>query len=152
MYFGRGKNKIQDLYSIHDVYDYYTDGVEETYKVEFELYKEVVSAFYKEIMYEVLNNGYEFKFPFRLGSLHIIKRKIKINGLTRFGIDWVETVKLKKRVYHLNPHSKGFVDRFKWEKHNALVPNLYFYKFVASRDNKRMLAKIIKGRKSDYFE
>jgi hypothetical protein len=151
-FFGRGKNKIQDLEGIRKVYNYYISKNANIYAVNYDVYKKILYTYYKEMMSDILKLGYELKLPCRFGSIHIIKRKVNIQKLDRFGIDWVETIKNKKVIHHLNLHSKRFVYRFKWEKENTLIPNLYFYKFVATRANKRELAKIIKNRQCDYFE
>jgi hypothetical protein len=151
-FFGRGKNKIQDLEGIRDIYNYYVLKNSDIYIIDYNIYRDILRSYYKEVMSDILKLGYEFKLPFRFGSLHIIKRKINIQKLDRFGIDWVETIKNNKVIHHLNLHSKRFVYRFKWEKENTLIPNLYFYKFVATRANKRELAMIIKNKQCDYFE
>lgn len=153
MYFGRGKNKIQDLRGLSDMYNYYVERFDnDLYKVDFKIYKEIINKYFKAIMQDILYKPYKLKIPHRLGGIRIIKRKVNINKLTRFGINWPETVKHNKIIYHLNSHSKNYIYRFKWEKENSITPNLYFYKFVPSRQNKRELAKIIKNRECDYFE
>ena len=153
MYFSRGKNKIQDLSKMQDLYDVYKVNHEDNtpYNISYEIYRHVLVDYYKAIMNEILN-GYRYKLPHRLGSIVVTKRLVNIRKLTNHGIDWVESVKNKKVVYHLNAHSKNYIYRFMWHKENTLVPNLYFYKFVASRSNKRALAQIIKNKQCDYFE
>lgn len=153
MYFSRGKNKLQGLHNMLDSYNYYLGRVKDNsaYEVEYSVYREIIVKYYKQIMQEILH-GYEFHLPYRFGYVGIIKRKINIHSLSRFGIDWIESVKNKKVIYHLNSHSKNYVYRFKWTKDNTIIPNLYFYKFVASRENKRELARIIKNRECDFFE
>lgn len=153
MFFSRGKNKIQDLAGVTDSYKFYTDRYKdnELYNINYELYKKLVVEYYTAIMGEIFN-GYRYKLPHRLGYLYITKRLVNVRKLTNHGIDWVESVKNKKVIYHLNSHSKNYIYRFMWHKENAVVPNLYYYKFVASRTNKRALAQIIKNRQCDYFE
>jgi hypothetical protein len=154
MYFGRNKNKIQGLHGIHDIYDFYFSKLKgnELYDVDYKIYRDIINKYFYVISKEILYGAYEMKFPHRLGSLRIIKRKVDINKLTKFGIDWVETVKNHKVIYYLNSHSKNYIYRYKWIKGNMTTPNLYFYKFVSSRANKRELAKIIKSKQCDYFE
>jgi len=154
MFFSRGPNKIKNLHTLKDIYDFYliSVGENELYKVSFKTFKNIITKYYLAILDDILYKGVEYKLPYRLGQIRIIKRKININNLTRFGIDWVESVKHGKQIYHLNNHSRGFVYRFKWIKQNALIPNLYFYKFVPSRMIKRKLAQVIKNKQCDYFE
>jgi hypothetical protein len=153
MFFSRGRNKIQDLAKMQDLYEVYTYNHEgnDLYDISYKMYRDVLVDYYKAIMNEVLN-GYRYKMPSRLGYLYVTKRLVNVRSLTKHGIDWVESVKNKKVIYHLNTHSKNFIYRFKWHKENSVIPNLYYYKFVASRANKRELAKIIKNRQCDYFE
>jgi hypothetical protein len=154
MYFGRGPNKIKDLHTLKDVYSFYIESVgsNEIYKVEFKVFKSIIEEYYLQVVDDILYKGREYKLPYRLGRIKIVKRKVDVNNLNRFGIDWVESVKNKKQIYHLNNHSRGFVYRYKWEKTNSLVPNLYFYKFVPTRTIKRKLAYIIKHNECDYYE
>jgi len=153
MFFSRGKNKIQDLAKMQDLYDVYTYNHEnnDLYTTSYKTYKSILVDYYKSMMNEVLN-GYRYKLPSGLGYIYVTKRLVNVRNLTRHGIDWVESVKNKKVIYHLNNHSKNYIYRFKWYKENSIIPNLYYYKFVASRANKRELAKIIKNRQCDYFE
>ncbi len=154
MFFSRGPNKIQNLHNLKDIYKYYLSslGDNELYKVDFKVFKSIIVTYYLQVLNDVLYKGVEYKFPYRLGRLRIVKRKIDINRLNRFGINWVESVKHNKQIYHLNNHSRGFVYRFYWSKENTVVPNLYYYKFVPSRMLKRQLAQIIKNKQYDYFE
>lgn len=153
MYFSRGKNKIQDLAGVIDSYNFYIGKYKDNrlYNIKYKLYKNLIVDYYTSIMNEIFR-GYRYKLPHRLGYLYITKRLVNIRKLTNHGINWVESVKNKKVVYYLNSHSKNYIYRFMWRKENTKVPNLYFYKFVASRTNKRNLAQIIKNRQCDYFE
>jgi len=154
MYFSRGKNKIQGLHNLRDVYKFYIESIgdNELYKVDFKTFKKIITTYYLRMLDDVLYKGVEYKFPYRLGKIRVIKRKVDVNNLNRFGIDWTESVKYNKQIYHLNNHTNGFVYRFKWIKENTNVPNLYFYKFVPSRMIKRKLAQVIKNKLCDYFE
>lgn len=154
MFFGRSKNKIQGLYNLSSIYKYYLSNTKgnKLYDVDYKIYRGIIEEYYSKMILEIIEKTYELKLPYRFGSIQIIKRKVDVNNLTRFGLNWVESVKNKKQIYHLNNHSKGFVYRFKWNKENSLIPNLYFYKFVPSRTNKRKLAFAIKNKLCDYFE
>jgi hypothetical protein len=154
MFYSRGKNTIQGLHNLKDIYKFYLTSVgdNELYKVDFKLFKFIVTSFYSQLADDIIYKGVEYRFPYRLGKIKVVKRKVDVNNLNRFGINWVESAKYHKQIYHLNPHSNGFIGRIKWEKANAVVPNLYYYKFTPSRTVKRTLAKAIKNRECDYFE
>ena len=153
-YFGRGKNKVQGVYAKRAMYDDYIKDkdVESAYYIPTTLYYKIIGEFYKKITDEILLNNKTFKMPYKLGTLRVCKTKVMLKYLTTFGVDWPATTELHKRVYHLNEHSRGYRYYFYWGKTRTYVPNLFFYRLVMSRTNKRRLAKLIKVNKYDYYE
>ena len=154
MFFSRGVNKIQNPYTIQDTYEFYIQdiGSNSIYYVDYNEYRDIVCDFYKTIVEDMLQRNVIFNLPFRLGTLSIIKSKLKLDRLNVHGVDWPKTVETGKYVYHLNEHSHGYKYTFYWNKKNKAVKNLYFYRLVPTRQNKRYLAKLIKSNKYDYFE
>jgi hypothetical protein len=154
MYFSRGKNKIENPYNIPDAYNFYISdiGNNEIYFVEESDYRKIVNDFYKSIMEGVLKKNVVFKMPFNLGNLRVVKSKISLDRLNILGVDWKQSVSNGKYIYHLNEHSRGYKYYFFWEKRGRKNKNMFFYRLVLSRTNKRMLAKLIKSNKYDYFE
>ena len=94
----------------------------------------------------------EFKMPYRLGTLRIKKKKMNYSKKNKLKINWLETNKHKKVIYHLNDHTDGFNYRWFWSKINAVIKNKSVYSFQATRTNKRRLAGLLKNKKVDYFE
>jgi len=154
MFFSRGKNKVQDPYTIRDTYLFYIEdiGNNELYYIDYKLYRDIVCDFYKSMAEGILTRNISFKLPFNLGSLKVRKKKIALERLGILGVDWKKTVATGKYIYYLNEHSRGYKYFFYWEKRNRIVKNLFFYRFVLTRENKRYLAKLIKSGKYDYFE
>jgi hypothetical protein len=154
MYFLRGKNKIKDPYTYIDMYkEYIKDKPENSpYYVEYSFFVELCNYFYKRAMEKLLYENQPFVFPFSLGTLTILKIKVKSSDIRTMPIDWKNTVKYGKTIYHLNEHSRGFKYIFSWKKIDKKFENKYFYRLVMTRDNKRDLARIIKTNKCDYFE
>jgi len=154
MFFGRGKNKVQNPYTIRDSYLFYIEniGQNELYHVEYNEYRDIVCDFYKTIVESILRKNVIFKLPFNLGALRIGKKKVSLNRLGILGVDWKQTVITGKYIYHLNEHSRGYKYFFQWDKKNRIVKNLFLYRLVLTRENKRYLAKLIKSGKYDYFE
>ena len=152
-FFGRGKNKIKNPYNLSDIYEFYLNqvGNNSLYKVEKSEYVEIVGDYYKAIVEYVLEGG-RFKLPFKLGELYIIKRKVDFTTIKSMTPDWALTNKVGKKVFHLNEHSGGFKYLFYWNKTYQILKNLYFYRLVLTRTNKRKLAKLIKECGYDYFE
>jgi hypothetical protein len=158
----RGKNKIQDAYTMKDMYnDYISDKIEGTpYYITFKDYLNICGRYYKEISRLIIYESKTFKLPFRLGSLTVVKKKPKFLSLgiadgvqmCTLSIDWKESKIYDKWIPHMNDHSGGFKFRFLWSKQQCFAVNGNFYRLVFSRTNKRELAKVIKSGNTDYLE
>ena len=99
----------------------------------------------------MLEKAGTFHMPYRLGKFFVLKEKIDLDRLAQ-AIDWEKTNKYGKIIYHLNEHTNGYKYSYQWEKKKSAIPNLYFYRLVPTRDNKRRLARLIKTGEYDYFE
>lgn len=141
-------------YTIADYYLSYKDYIEEgtQYDVPYQTFRAIVLDYFKYIRDEVMLNSKEVKLPCRLGTLQIVKHKPKEYTGKSLRWDWQATKQLGKPVYHLNVHSGEFKYRFFWSKQGCIFKNKGKYMFVASRDNKRNLCKLIKSRTVDYVE
>ena len=123
------------------------------YKVGYKKYRSICEDFNKLIIDEILLKAKEFKMPYRLGSLRILKKEMNYSvGKNKLKINWFETNKNKKVIYHLNDHTDGFNYRWFWSKKKAIVKNKTIYSFQATRTNKRRLAGLLKNKQVDYFE
>jgi hypothetical protein len=151
-FFGRGKNKIKQPYTLPDMYKAYVEEYPEgnIYYISYKDFIAINEEFYKRIMEEVMYRNATFKLPFRMGYLKIIKRKI--NFKNKLAIDWKTTNDIGRKVYHMNDHSGGYKYIFKWIKTNIIAQNKYLYRLVITRKYKRELAKLIKQGGIDYFE
>jgi hypothetical protein len=82
--------------------------------------------------------------PYGLGTLCIAKDKSKKTKVDQLPIDWQASKKVGKTVRLLNLHSNMEIMKFYWDKTTVIVKKHRFYKFEASRSNKRALATQIK--------
>lgn len=141
-------------YTIADYYLSYKDYIEKgtQYDVPYQTFRAIVLDYFKYIRDEVMLNSKEVKLPCRLGTLQIVKHKPKEYTGKSLRWDWQATKQLGKPVYHLNVHSGEYKYRFHWKKKDIVIKNRSKYMFVASRTNKRELAKIIFNREHDYIE
>lgn len=141
-------------YTIADYYLSYKDYIEPDtqYDVDLKTFKGIVTDYFKYIRDEIMLNCKEFKLPCRIGTLQIVKHQPKEFTGKSLRWDWKATKETGKPVYLLNEHSSYFKYRFFWSKKNCLLTNKSKYQFVASRENKRNLAQIIKNRIKDYIE
>ena len=153
MYFGRGKNKIQNPYTFRDMYEAYIEEVGDNslYFVEYDEFVKICGDYYKMVIDSVFD-GEEYKIPWGLGRLKISKRKVNINRFISSNVDWEKTVDVGKPVFHLNDHSGGYKYFFHWVKSKNRIINKYVYRLVMTRANKRRLASVIKSGKADYYE
>jgi len=150
----RGKNKIQNPYTIREIYnDYIKDKKEYSpYYVDYKTYKSIILDYISEMVNYMLYEAGTFKMPYRLGNLRVIKQLSSIGRNNRKSVDFNLTKKYGKTIYHYNEHSDGYKFMFKWDKKKAVVKHKTFYRFIPSRHNKRHLAYIIKNNKADFFE
>lgn len=154
MFFGKGKNKIQDPYTMIDFYNFYYEeyNSNKLYMVDKKLFYELIDEFYKRIIDYILLESGEFQMPYRLGAVRVIKRKVNLSSLNHRNVDWGTTNKIGKLTFHLNEHSKYYKYLYQWDKKDKIVNYLSYYRLPMSRSNKRRLAKLIKSGKYDYYE
>lgn len=147
-------NYSRKCYTIADFYLSYKDYIEKntTYDIDLKTFKGVVTDYFKYIRDQIMQESKEFKLPCRLGTLQIIKHQPKEYTGKSLRWDWKATRETGKPVYLLNEHSNFYKYRFHWSKQNCLLSNKSKYQFIASRANKRDLAKIIFSRSKDYPE
>lgn len=156
MYFGRTQNRIQNPYNLSDMYESYAESHSGNplYLVEKQRFYDLCSEYYKAVVDKIIYEDKVFKMPFSVGEINIQKYKPELEDVkkrTSF-IDWKNTAKVGKIVYHLNEHSNGFKFTIKWKKKKNVIRYVEIYKFVPTRNFKRTLAKVIKNKESDFFE
>lgn len=162
----RGKGKLPARYKIRDFYRYYRQqyklkqekakflGKAPQYVVDYKLYCKIIRDFNKMLSEEIINNSAVYKIPAGLGYFRIEKKKMPVAILSstkNLKVDWAQSMKHKKLIYHLNDHTDGHRFRWHWNKYKVRIPNKTAYSFIPTRGNKRALAHILKTNKSiDY--
>jgi hypothetical protein len=152
MFHGRGKNKIQNPDNMSDIYEAFVKEFngEPPYDISRTEFVAINDAFYRRAVEKILA-GNTLQLPFGVGRIQIEKTKAtKFKGSKMF-IDWENTNKIGKVVYHLNEHSNGYNYHIRWRK-PGMIRGDKKYRFIAARMFRRTLAKIIKNRELDYFE
>lgn len=149
-FFGRGKNKIANPYTLIDFYKGYVEWSEEKDPIHRGTFVNIVSDF-NRIAAEKLFEGKEFYLPNGLGRILIIKSSTNDQKTTQAVIDWETTNKVGKVVYYRNQHSNGYRYKIKWDSGNR-VKNVVKYYLIPCRAMKRALAKIIKAKENDYYQ
>lgn len=125
------------------------------YYQDYKTYRSICEDANKLLSKEIIEGGYFFTVPYRLGTIRIKKHKINFKNLKpNFGLFNETDGELKNK--HLNEHSGGYYCMFYWNKQNCVVKNKTAYCFIPTRANKRELAAQIKARGKDiinsYFE
>lgn len=153
MFYSRGKNKIQNCYTLKEQYeDYIKDKVQDSlYYVSIEEYDEICKFFCEAVINYILENNGSFKMPYGVGELKVIKRQNQRKE-NSYSVDWELTQKHGKYIYHLNEHTSGYRYSFHWVKYNNVFRNKYLYRLTMTRQIKRRLAKMIKSGEYDYVE
>lgn len=112
-------------------------------KVSWEEYYTIAQTFFECLIQSMMKEGYVYSLPFSLGAIGILKSKTNVKP-----IDWVATMSSpdKKLIRVSNNHTENYIARFKWKlttKNVGIQVIPTFWKFKASRDNQRALAKVI---------
>lgn len=110
-------------------------------------FRKSVNLVNKKVIDRIIFDNFEFNIS-GLGKLSLKKRKIRkfIDGKfnKRLAVDWKESKKYGKRIYHLNEHSGGYKYLFYFEQ-SKVLKNRTYYTFKVARQNDRYLAKILKN-------
>jgi hypothetical protein len=117
--------------------------------------------FIKEVIKKIIYENLKYVFPYRMGALEILKRKINIR-LNEDGtlntrilpIDWPSTNALWKEdpkakedkilIYYSNTHTAGYIMEWHWDKSLSNFRNKKYYCLDVNRTLDRYLAKALK--------
>lgn len=141
-------------YTIKDFYQYYIENLEDgydAYAIDYKTYRAMIEEYFKWIRDRLIEQGRTIKLPYRMGTLAIIKKKMKFGKKTSMPIDFRTSRETGKLTFFFNEHSNYYKYRFKWNKDSMLIKNRDCYQLVMTRANKRRLAQIIKNRERDYI-
>jgi hypothetical protein len=133
------------------------------------VHNSILNNFNKELSDLIICKGLEFTMPLRLGTLRVRKYKRAIRlfpdgtiDKRKMNVDWNATKKMwcneypgktmqeiklihpKKVVYFLNEHTDGYRYLLYWNKKGSNAINRKVYSVRFTRDNDRLLAKVLK--------
>lgn len=149
--------KIEVNYTLKDIYNVYKDNFEKGIQVSKKNFKTINTVFVKLLQDKILLESEEVKLPMG-GSIRVkkIKQKIRLNLdgsiiKSRLKIDFNETKKLGKTIYHLNENRDGHYYKIAWRRPN--IENITAYSFIPERYNFcRKLSKVLKTKPEvDFF-
>jgi len=110
-------------------------------------FSKVISLFNQKVIDRIIFDNYDFKI-YGLGTLALRRSKIekfkdgRINP--NLSVDWQQTKKYGKRIYHMNEHTDGYKYSFEFKPSN-IFKNINYYEFKIARRNSRYLATILKN-------
>ena len=114
-------------------------------------FKEICKVFNNILMRTIVDTGFEYKLPHRLGSISVRKKKSKGGA-----IDFAHYKKTGDIIKHTNKHSGGYHAAFYWSRRSpqAIFANKFIYKFFPVRFYKKYLADAIRERNTinKYFD
>lgn len=137
--------------STPDLYKFYAAKSKEP--LEYSRFCELYYDLNQSICNLIITKAFEYRLPYRLGHLRIIKKKLKLKvkdgkiDVNKNMVDWeatfeyweekygtrdrkiLKTIKDKKRIYQLNEHSNGDIMSWYWDKDLCNIPNNTVYKF-----------------------
>ena len=170
----RGLGKNNASVTLKELYKNYKSKSKNP--VEYKVYAEFLKEYNERIMRSIIYDNLEYRFPYKLGTLRLQKRKYapytKNGKLVKkhISVDWkrtraywkelypdmtlqeMKTIPNKKVLLQHNDHSDGYSVRFFWDKRISTTKNQFYYLFKATRTAKEDLAKFIKLNGSiDYF-
>lgn len=148
-----GRKRLKNNITLKNIWRTYPyrHNLKSSHYVSQKKFTDIAKYFFSLLSEQIIDFGYEYKLPQRMG--HLMVRKFKSD---KRQVDWNSTKKFfgeenknlpkgeKKIIYHSNKHSAGYNARWWWRKEHYISFNLP-YKFTAIRKNKRSLAKKIKS-------
>jgi hypothetical protein len=140
-------------------------------------YVKLCHAINKGISEKIIKESFEFRIPYRLGTLSIRKSKLKINikdgklEKNKMIVDWKRTwdywnqeypdktrqeindIKGKIVIYNMNEHTDGYIMGWCWDKSTCVIRNQTVYYFKPTKGNRLALANWIKSddKENDYY-
>lgn len=140
------RRRDPDKATTYDAYLHLNDP-----EVDYATFKRVAKTLNELIMLSAVETGYWYLVPGTLGMIYVMRRK---SGRKKM-IDFQHYIKTGEKIIHKNLHSGGYYARWHWDK-SYPYGNFKFkelYKFLPTRENKRVLSKGIKedGTITKYF-
>ena len=152
--FRRGRNKVQDPYTLQDTYKDYVEKYPEGSDcfLTYLEYRDITTMFLRYLANQMVHKSLTITLPFRLGELSVVKHKPSYKSLKNMAIDWSKSKEINKQVRQFNEHSNGYAYRFHWDRRKCMLDNKTVYIFQPSRSNKREVARLVKTKENDYYE
>lgn len=121
-------------------------------------YKSIIHEINNYYMNHAMETGHLIVMPYGLGKVGIVKYKksgkpiMMEDGTVRFGyqVDWVETAKAKKIIYHLNGHSDGYTYIWRWYKETSRIKAKEIWKVFLNKNLFKVLSDKLRDTTKEY--
>jgi hypothetical protein len=148
----KGEMLFRMDYNYDDIYDHYKSKYDP--KMNKILFKRLCGDFNLMLNNDIVTKSFEFKLPYRLGSVRIRTNRQKIAfkddgklDTKKMSIDWGGSWKMWREIYpdktykeimetpnkkilmHTNEHSNGYIMRWLWDKRLSNTRNQLVYIF-----------------------
>ena len=162
----KSDRRIKVDYGAKQIYDYYKLNSLDPYG--YSDYTFLLQLINTSISEAIIYNGFNFKLPFKVGDVSIVKQKLRPkitkSGKLNMGLNSInhkatqelwkriypdktkeEILNLPeiKRVYHRNEHTNGYFFKWHFQPFYLYGTELRCYKFKASRKNNRELSSYL---------
>ena len=137
----------------HTFTDFYKTFVETTGDdISYAVYVKIVKEVFSLLSECLIDRSQEIELPYAMGRLYVVKYRPKNYNSKSLSVDFVNTKKYNRTIFHLNDHSDGYKYRFFWSTTEYRIKHKKSYQLVMSRANKRRLAFVVKNKLNDYIE
>lgn len=121
-------------------------------KITYKDYKGIILDYNNSILRHILDTGDTINLPWGIGPISIIKYKRKIEKIIsedgqeryNYNINWPETRKAGKYIYHFNLHTGGFNYTWFWSPAMSRIKFPHTWRLEIWREMKRELPKRLK--------
>lgn len=150
---GRKTHTSKDFYKFYIENFVDKDIPNNPYNVDKKTYTAIIDDYFKAVMEYMLYENYIYDPGLNIGKFFIAKTDRK--RMNHLAINWPETNKLGRLVHFTNDHTNHFLYRIYWKlakRNDNNKTYLSTYKFLPTRANKRLLARLILDEGYDYFQ
>lgn len=116
------------------------------FKITFKQYQEGIREINHQYIIYCLESGNPVKLPYGLGVLAVNRKKGKKifkdqdgNKHICLAVNWAETKKEGKKIYHLNEHSDGYHCNWYWIKSLSKIRIKEIWSFKIAKINSQLL-------------
>lgn len=152
-----GRPKIQFRSASKETYNIFIKENPEL-KLTYKQYDMCIREINHQYVLHCLETGNAVKLPYGLGVLAVNRKKGKKTFIDEKGtkhiciaINWNETNKLKRKVYHFNEHTDGYHCNWYWIKSLSKIRIVSMWSFKIAKINSQLLKTYCFDSEKKYY-